>query len=114
MLECALEKLEDHNSCVVPEQLTRWNSSCCISTKDVTFLAEKFQCVVTAASGDLNKLENNYKTLRVLLKLINTISLQCNELEALQKMPQLLENTIGMYVCTCVSDMYMAVHCYIM
>lgn len=98
LLECALEKLDNSGSCVIPEQLTEHNTSCCITTKDVTFLAEKFQRSIAATSSDFSKLNEDCKTLRLLLQLINTISMQRNNLKVLQKIPLLLESTIGMYI----------------
>ena len=114
LLECTLEKLDDHDSCVVPEQLTERNSTCCICANDVTFLADKFRCSMSATSNDLSKLDKSCKTLRLLLQLVNTLSIQTNHLKILHQMPQLLESIIGM--CTYVSDNYYltAIHCYVM
>ena len=98
LLECVLEKLDNVTSCVVPEQLTDCDLCCCIATKDVMFLVEKFQCSLTAMSNDLSRLDENYKTLRLLLQLINAILLQNDNLKILQRIPQLLENTLGTYL----------------
>lgn len=95
LLECALEKLE---SCVVPEQLTGRNLTCCICTNDVTYLADKFQCCMSTISNDLSRLEKNCKTLRLLLQFVNTLSIQAKHLEILHWMPQLLESTVGMCI----------------
>ena len=91
-----LEKLDDPKPYVVPDHLADCSSSCCIKTKDVAFLAKKFQCTVVVT--DLSKLDEDWKIARVLLKLINTLSLQSNSLQILQQIPQLLESTIGMYI----------------
>ena len=102
LLECVLEKLDDPNQCVVPDHLAECSSSCCLKTKDVVFLAKKFQCTIAVA--DLSKLDEDWKIVRVLLQLINTLSLQSSSLKILQQIPQLLESTIGMYtVITCYS-----------
>ena len=114
LLECALEKLDDHNSCVVPEQLTEQNSTCCMRENDVIFLAAKFRCCMSTISNDLSRLDKSCKTLRLLLQLVNTLSIQANHLKILHRMPQLLESTVGM--CIYVSDNYCltAIHCYVM
>ena len=98
LLECVLDKLDDPNSCVVPDHLTDCNSSCCINAKDVTFLAKKFQCSITAISGESSRFDVGHKISRLLLQLINTMSLQSSNLKILQQLPRLLESTIGMYI----------------
>lgn len=98
LLECVLDKLDDPNSCVVPDHLTDCNSSCCINAKDITFLAKKFQCSITAISGESSRFDVDHKISRLLLQLINTMSLQSSNLKILQQLPRLLESTIGMYI----------------
>lgn len=97
LLECTVEKLNDPGLCVVPEQPIEHNS-CCIKTRDVTFLANKFQHTISAMGSDLIVLNKLCKTLRLLLQTINLLSVHSNNLKVFQQLPYLLESTVGRYM----------------
>ncbi|XP_065900529.1 ataxin-10-like isoform X2 [Dysidea avara] len=103
LLEVVLDKIGDSNSCALPEELPEGNKLCYVDAGDVMFLAKQFE-KCAAANSDMNEINKNYKILMSLLHLLNSLSLQLNNLKLLQQFPQLLESAAGLLQTLCVQD----------